>query len=444
MNPAPQRTACRRALATGAALSLVSVAWGGVSAAADQVDAPTVEEIKSQAVVQDDATVRPELSPAERVEIAGKIADAAADEIPAARTFSAQAEGDGATTTAAGYTFDDSLLLGGADRYETAMLASWYSGLGDWDGDGAIGDDEMAAPVVYVVSGRNFPDALSAAAPAAYNGGVLLMTKTDTLPASTSFELERLQPEKIVLVGGTAAISTKVGNQIADLTDAAVERRAGSTRYETARAVIETGYPDGLLNPFVYVTSGVNYPDALAAGAPAALFGVPVVLVDGRKNTIDAETLAFLDSQGIMGAEIAGGTAAVSAGIQAQLEGKYGTEGQVLRSSGATRYETAAALVEAAHGYAYDSTRSDEDPANDFLVYDAFFASGRNFPDALGGGTIAGYFGEPFYPLDERCGAAPAVADSLTHLEPEYSIFLGGQLRELHGGVMEDGVLPTC
>ena len=386
--------------------------------------------------------MRPELSLEERSEIARKIAATATEELPEAQAFGAPAEG--VEAAAAGYRFDDSLLLGGDDRFQTAMVASWYSGLGDEDGDGEIDADEVAAPVVYVVDGMNFPDALSAAAPAAHNGGVLLMTKTDTLPGSTKFELERLHPEKVVLVGGTAAISEQVAGQIGDLTGAVVERRAGANRYETARAVIETAYPDGPLSSFVYLASGVNFPDALAAGAPAALFGVPIVLIDGRKDTIDAETLAFLDHLGVTGAEIAGGTAAISTGIQAQLEEIYGTDGQVLRSSGATRYETAAALVEAAHGFVYDDTRADADPSNDFPVFEAYFASGRDFPDALSGGAIAGYWAEPFYPLDERCGVAPAVADSLAHLEPSYSIFLGDQSTELHRGVVEDGVLAVC
>jgi hypothetical protein len=444
MNPALSRTAGHRALAAGAALSLVGAAFGGVSAAAAPADDRTLEELKSQAVIDDRATVRPELSPEERLEIATKVAETATEEIPAARSFGSLGEGGTTAAAAVGYRFDDSFVMDGADRFETAAMTSWLSGLGDINGDGRIGADEIAAPVVYVVNGMNFPDALSAAAPAAYNGGVLLMTKADTLSPATRYELQRLHPERIVLVGGGSAVSAKVGNQIRNLNDAVVERHAGATRYETARAVIENGYPDGLLNPFVYVASGANYPDALAAGSPAALFGVPVMLVDGRHDTVDDETLTFLASLGIEAVEIAGGETAVPAGIQAQFEAIYGTDGQVHRSSGATRYETAAALVEGAHGNVYDGTRADADPSNDFPVFDAFFASGRNFPDALGGGTIAGFYAEPFYPLDERCGAAPAVADSLTHLEPEYAIFLGTQLTKLHNGVLANGVLPTC
>ena len=442
MNFASPRSPGRRALAAGAALSLVGVAFGGVSAAADQAD-HTLEEIKSQVAPQERASVRPERSPEEQTKILGEIAAAAADEIPAARAFSEAAKSGAVSATAAEHSFEYSYLLSGLNRFETMVFASWFTFLGDQDDDGVIDADEDAAPVVYMVNGQNFPDALSAAAPAAYNGGVLLGTKADSLPDSTRYELERLQPEKVVLVGGTSAISAAVGNQIGNLTGATMERQGGANRYETSRNVAAHGYPDGLGSQFTYIASGVNYPDALAAGAPAALFGVPVVLVDGRQSSVDAATVALFDDLGVAGAEIAGGTVSVSAGIEADLKSRYGAE-YVVRSGGATRYETAALLVEGSQGLLYDLTREDADPNNDWEIYDAYFASGRNFPDALAGGALAGYWSEPFYPVNERCGAASAVQDSLSHLRPEGGIFLGGPMEEMEWEVFSSGTLPTC
>lgn len=447
MNPARKMTTRRKAFAIGAAVSLAGLAGGGVPASATEPTVPSatdsLEAIKAQTELSGKPAVRPDLEPQDRLEIAAKVAENAPDEFAAASAFSTQADSAVLSAEAAAQSFDYSYLFAGADRFETAMYASWLSGLGDIDENGTIDGGEVAAPVVYVVNGMNFPDALSAAAPAAFNGGVLLSTKTDTLPESTRYELQRLHPEKIVLVGSGAAISTKVGNQIRDLSDATVERQGGATRYETSRIVAENGFPDGTQSTFAYIASGVNYPDALAAGAPAALFGVPVVLVDGRRDTIDDATLALLDDLGMAGAEIAGGTNSVPAGIQSQLEARYGAA-NVLRSGGATRYETAALLVEGSQGYVYDLTREDSDPSNDWEVFEAFFASGRNFPDALAGGAIAGYLLEPFYPIDDRCGAAEAVQDSLTHLRPEGGIFLGGSLEGLEADVVNTGSLPTC
>lgn len=447
MNSA-RTTLRRRALAAGAVASLAGLAFGGVPASAAESSAPASDDalasLKAQAPVLDRGTVRPELTPEERTSIALEIAKNAPEPIaPEAGALADLARSGGATTQAAAHSFEFSTLLAGANRFETTVYASWWSGLGDQNDDGAIGSGEVAAPVVYVVDGMNFPDALSAAAPAAYNGGVLLSTRTDALPEATRFELQRLHPEKVVLVGGTSAISAKVATEIDGLTDAPVERQGGATRYETSRNVARNGFPDGAESQFAYVASGVNFPDALAAGAPAALFGVPVVLVDGKKSTVDAATLALFDELGVAGTEIAGGTTSVSAGIESQFRTVYGAD-NVLRSGGSTRYETAVALVENSHGFLYDASREDTDPLNDWEVFETYFASGLSYPDALAGGAIAGYWFEPFYPLDERCGAAPAVQDSVSHLQPEDAVLLGGQLAAVENEVGTNGALPTC
>jgi putative cell wall-binding protein len=246
-----------------------------------------------------------------------------------------------------------------------------------------------------------------------------------------------------VVGGGTSALAATVATEIDGLTAATVERQGGANRYETSRNVARNGFPDGAESQFAYVASGVNFPDALAAGAPAALFGVPVVLVDGKKSTVDAATLALFDELGVAGTEIAGGTTSVSAGIESQFRTVYGAD-NVLRSGGSTRYETAVALVENSHGFLYDASREDTDPLNDWEVFETYFASGLSYPDALAGGAIAGYWFEPFYPLDERCGAAPAVQDSVSHLQPEDAVLLGGQLAAVENEVGTNGALPTC
>ena len=61
--------------------------------------------------------------------------------------------------------------LAGADRYGTAAAISQRL------------FPTPPAPVVYLASGENFPDALTAAPIAARGGGVLLFTKRGALPA---------------------------------------------------------------------------------------------------------------------------------------------------------------------------------------------------------------------------------------------------------------------
>ena len=79
--------------------------------------------------------------------------------------------------------------IGGADRWEAAanISASYF---------------DPGVPVAYVASGKVFPDALAAGPVAGLRGGPVLLTSPGTLPAATKAELERLQPEKIVVLGG--------------------------------------------------------------------------------------------------------------------------------------------------------------------------------------------------------------------------------------------------
>jgi hypothetical protein len=85
----------------------------------------------------------------------------------------------------------------GANRYATAAAISQAS-------------FNPGVPVVYVASGLGFPDALGAGPAASHaNGPVLLVTGT-TIPAETAAELDRLNPQQIVIAGGTAVVSSGV------------------------------------------------------------------------------------------------------------------------------------------------------------------------------------------------------------------------------------------
>jgi hypothetical protein len=105
----------------------------------------------------------------------------------------------------------------------------------------ASADEPTATPVVYIVTGVNFPDALGVGpASALHRGPILMVTKT-SIPTPTRNELSRLSPDRIVVVGGTAVISTSVESQL--WAWAPVSRIAGSNRYETAALVSEAAFP---------------------------------------------------------------------------------------------------------------------------------------------------------------------------------------------------------
>lgn len=136
---------------------------------------------------------------------------------------------------------------------------------------------ERAAPdvveVAYLASAANFPDALVGGPAATRQQGVLLLTDTDSLPASTQPTLLRLEPRRIVVLGGPAAISQAVQAQLVSLTSGTVTRLSGDSRFATAAAVSQTATTKG---GTVILASGEAFPDALAGGPLA---------VSGRRTT---------------------------------------------------------------------------------------------------------------------------------------------------------------
>ena len=170
----------------------------------------------------------------------------------------------------------------GEDRYATA------SALADPDADRA-----------FVASGEDFPDALTAAAPAGLSQAPMLLTDPDALPEATRDWLAAAAPSEVVLVGGTAAVSASVAEEIAAVTGAAPERLAGGDRYATAAEVIawhearsDAVDPSGLV-----VAQGRGFPDALAGGPLAAARDQALMIVPPGDVEANAAARAFLEGR---------------------------------------------------------------------------------------------------------------------------------------------------
>jgi putative cell wall-binding protein len=70
--------------------------------------------------------------------------------------------------------------------------------------------------VAYIAYAYNYPDALAgAAASGALAGPVLLASASGPLDPATAAELVRLRPQRIIVLGGTGAISDSVAWQLA-------------------------------------------------------------------------------------------------------------------------------------------------------------------------------------------------------------------------------------
>lgn len=293
-----------------------------------------------------------------------------------------------------GVGFYNTTRIQGADRYVTASQ---------------IAQREYAGPVpvVYLASGERFPDALAAAPAAVAEGGPVLLTKSNELPVSTRDQLQRLAPSRVVIVGGTGAVSAAVATAVQQaVPSATVTRRFGDTRYETAATVSANLFAPGVAR--VYVATGLSAPDALAAAAAAGGFGAPVLLVPGSGPAAQVPTAVATELARLQPAQIIvmGGTAAVGGAIYEAIA-SAAPGAMISRVSGATRYETAAKLAA---------------PCASGRL---FVATGAQFADALAGATVAGRSGCPMLLLPPT-GWDAAIDTALSALGSTTVTILGG------------------
>ncbi|AXH96832.1 cell wall-binding repeat-containing protein [Ornithinimicrobium avium] len=191
--------------------------------------------------------------------------------------------------------------LAGSDRYATSAAVS--------------GEYPVGVSVAFLASGRAFPDALSASAAAGVEDSPVLLTRPGSIPAVVAAELARLDPDRIVVLGGRTAVSDAVLRQArAYATD--VVRIGGDDRYETSANVAAEFFTTPVAH--AVMASGSGFADALAAAPVAAQNTSPVLLT--RPTRIPAATLATMIDLRVQALTIAGGYSAVSLAVQEELE----------------------------------------------------------------------------------------------------------------------------
>lgn len=298
--------------------------------------------------------------------------------------------------------------LAGNDRYATAAAISRARFGG-------------GASTVFIATGGTFPDALAGSPAAARANGPILLTSSGSLPAATAAELDRLNPSRIVVLGGPAAVSDGVVAQLAGY--GRVERWSGANRFETAATISRASFSPGVA--VAYVATARTFPDALSGGAAAGRAGGPILLVE--QNSIPAATTAELARLRPGTIIVLGGTGAVSDGVRAVLAG-MATSGNAPRLAGSDRYATSVQISRSAYG----SSGSDV----------VFVATGANFPDGLAGGPVAALVPGPL--LLVAPGSLPgSVAAELQRLAPE-DVYVLGSSGAVSDGVVNaiDAVLP--
>lgn len=283
--------------------------------------------------------------------------------------------------------------IAGQDRYATATAVSRNA------------FPAGRVPVVLVATGEAYADALAGGPAADALGGPLLLVTRTGLPAATRAELTRLQPARIVILGGPGAISEAVASALDDFTSGTVTRWAGRDRYATASSVAEAAFSGPVAR--VLVVTGAGHADALAAGAVGARTNSPVLLV-GR-DSLPSATAAALRRLRPRDITVVGGTSAVSAGVAEALRA-HAVGGSVDRVAGSDRYATTSRIAQV-----FWQTTSD-------VVY---LTTGRGFPDALSAVPAAGRDGAPVLLVEPTCMPA-ATARELQRLRARTVVVLGG------------------
>ncbi|WP_211654812.1 Ig-like domain-containing protein [Planococcus alpniumensis] len=280
-------------------------------------------------------------------------------------------ESDEATTTVVKVEAEVTDRISGINRYLTAIAISQKG----WD----------SADTVVLATSRNFPDALAGGPIAYQEDAPMLLTINNKLGTETREEIERLGAKKVIILGGTGAISANVEAELRGM-DLAIDRIGGKTRYETATLISEELQSDEAV-----VVSGLNFPDVLSASPYAAKNGVPILLT--RADRLPAETEQALED--VTSTQVIGGIGAVNEDVFDELP-------DPTRYGGKNRYETG---NEIATRLMIETDK-------------AYIATGLDFPDALTGSVLAAKNDSPILlVLPDR------IPEATNELLPNYDDF---------------------
>jgi putative cell wall-binding protein len=274
----------------------------------------------------------------------------------------------------------------GPGRIETAIAISRASHPGTG-----------TTPAVVLARADDYADALAGGPLASTLQAPVLLTDSGGLPAVVAAEIDRLGAEQAVLLGGRAALSDQVEADLRAAGVSEIRRIDGATRYDTARLVAQqVGGQEPYVVEGAHADPSRGWPDAVSVSALASSQRRPILLVEaGRLPDETAQALADLDATA---ATVVGGTVAVS---QAVFDTVADQGVDVTRVSGGNRYETSLAVAGLA-------AEAGDDPAH------AWFATGRNFPDALAAGPAVATMGGVLLLVDGRSlNGSPEVREWL-------------------------------
>lgn len=187
--------------------------------------------------------------------------------------------------------------IAGTDRYETSSKIAENLGTND---------------EIFIASGEDFADALSAAPIASIKNIPVLLSPKDNLTKNTASFINGKTIYKSYVVGDTNSLSQNVFNSVANFNG---ERIDGTDKYDRNINVINK-FKDQINFNTIFIASGNDFPDSLSGCALASKTNSPVILVNN--NNID-KVKNLIKDKNITSIVILGGEGAVLNSVKDDL-----------------------------------------------------------------------------------------------------------------------------
>lgn len=200
--------------------------------------------------------------------------------------------------------------IGGRDALQTSNMVSVEG----------FGQNPLDTVILATLDGHY--DALTASALAGKLNCPVFLTTSGEASDETLNILSQIRPKKIIIMGGTAAVSEAVERKIAKEIPSVkkFERIAGDDAIDTANRVFEKGKTLGGWGKTALVATLSTYHDAMAASPYAFANSAPIFLCDWS-NSLNSDTVSKIRNGGFDRVLILGGTGAVDSRVESQLSG---------------------------------------------------------------------------------------------------------------------------
>ncbi|MCR5480108.1 MAG: cell wall-binding repeat-containing protein [Ruminococcus sp.] len=274
--------------------------------------------------------------------------------------------------------------------------------------EGSISDYGRKYDAVVLVSGKDFPDGLSASTIAnSEKIPILYADSSNSQSALDYIKRNTTAKSRVYIIGGEAAVPASVEENLKK--EHTVERFYGKDRYSTNLSVLnyefkqnKSLYNGTTYTQTVFVCSGRDYPDALVASAcKNPILSAPSELSSAQLAVFKDKSVKFV---------IVGGTGEVSSKVETQLKGLGKS---VSRIDGQNRYET---CIKFASKYFSG--------ASEWVVTDA-----NSYADALCASYLSSNWNRPLILASE---STMLISDSLASssyaslVSPSAHIYIGG------------------